>query len=120
VWFYLTWIDSRVKGQIAENAAKLTNDTLNYKCENPCQSNSKPIAGGCCDGEMACTGGGGGMACLSFGGRRGGGLTPGVIPRHTYACTHTTLLNTVPAHTMRLRCIVPIVLFGGSPSPSAP
>lgn len=51
VWFYLTWIDPRVKGQIAENAAKLANETLNYKCDSPCQSNNKPVAGGCCDGE---------------------------------------------------------------------
>lgn len=51
VWFYLTWIDPRVKGQIAENAAKLANETLNYKCDSPCQSNQKSLGGGCCDGE---------------------------------------------------------------------
>jgi hypothetical protein len=53
VWFYLTWIDPRVKGQIAENAAKLANETSGFKCESPCQSNQKAVAGGCCDGEDA-------------------------------------------------------------------
>jgi hypothetical protein len=51
VWFYLSWIDGRVKGQIEENAAKLANETANYKCDSPCQSNQKAVAGGCCDGE---------------------------------------------------------------------
>lgn len=52
VWFYLTWRDERVRQQIADNAAKLANETANYKCEDPCQSNKKAVAGGCCDGEQ--------------------------------------------------------------------
>ncbi|WIA38828.1 hypothetical protein OEZ86_002108 [Tetradesmus obliquus] len=50
VWFYLSWRDPRVRGQIAENTAKLTEPNSTYSCELPCQSNQKAISGGCCDG----------------------------------------------------------------------
>ncbi|KAF8059117.1 hypothetical protein HT031_005289 [Scenedesmus sp. PABB004] len=50
VWFYLSWRDPRARAQLEENAAKLTAPNSTYECASPCQSNNKPIAGGCCDG----------------------------------------------------------------------
>jgi hypothetical protein len=83
VWFYLTWRDERVRQQIADNAAKLANDTAAYKCEDPCQSNKKAVAGGCCDGEQQLYSGG----LESW-------LVAGVARTHRTPTTHT------PHHTL--------------------
>jgi hypothetical protein len=47
-------VDPRVRGIIAANAAKLANETADYTCDKPCQSNNKVEAGGCCDGACVC------------------------------------------------------------------
>lgn len=56
MWFYLTWRDPRVRGQIAAAEEKMATDET-FKCESPCQSNNKAAAGGCCDGECVRLGG---------------------------------------------------------------
>ncbi|WIA37302.1 hypothetical protein OEZ86_014240 [Tetradesmus obliquus] len=50
IMFYLSWRDPRVRGHIAENAAKMQAKDTDFKCEVPCQSNNNIDAGGCCDG----------------------------------------------------------------------
>jgi hypothetical protein len=52
VWFYLTWHDPRVRGQIAAAAARAANESEKFECKRPCQSNDKVESGGCCDGAQ--------------------------------------------------------------------
>lgn len=50
VFVYMSWRDPAAKRQITRNRNLLTAPNSTYECKQPCSSNLKLLASGCCDG----------------------------------------------------------------------